>query len=619
MSEGPPGGARRILVSLDEVDAVFFLPLPDPLALIDKEVIPTYGFIDASTAQILGQSRAQFVTVPHDSNLTGRVDATPVDVESITEWFRYCTVLSSLMIHHVETDVWARTGLDAASVVMAANFRSAASGKMPRLSTLDGVGARIRGRRMPGSRRRTARSARRGGPSSRDFGVSLMTVVEAVVPLRIVGGVPRLRDEVLDISERTSSEAEWPYIEGSTDDIAPRLSLALEHAILDIREFHRAYHAVTGDAITLLTRERLPSFLPVILRKKGVANTGTASWESGIVQVNDNLRSLVTPPTLTHEQLGDLAKARFRVAQGGPFIAFMDLHREASAALRRQGDTRMAAILCGVASESLLDELLLHLIWEEGFRPEDAAADWIDSLKTRVKREYAPRLGGQWDLVAPNPVTRWHEDVAQLRHRVVHGGYVPSRGEATLALSRLDSLASYLEDRVLQRRALQKYPRTAWMLVGTRGFERKKVNAPELRRLLNDPTQPNWDETFARWRDAVSRCRRSAERARTPDRSSAFLVAVRHPSDQVTWCLHDRRQHLAAPVALDVEDLPGGQRANLLSKLEDLRQAGLTNAVSFALARDDTLRFTETGPWVEEYHLVPMAGVMVDKHDLDRP
>lgn len=183
------GEARHVLLNLDEIYAVFFLPLPDPLALADKQEIPTYGAIDVPTSQSIIDSGVAFVTKLLEAR--GRAEIAPIDVHAIEKWFHYCTFLSSLMIHHVETDVWARTAFDAANIVMRANFLH---DEAP-LSTLDQAGVTWSEAPRP----------------PREQGVGQVTIIEAVVPLRIVGDVPVLPHPVLDISERQPQTAEWPY------------------------------------------------------------------------------------------------------------------------------------------------------------------------------------------------------------------------------------------------------------------------------------------------------------------------------------------------------------------------------------------------------------------------
>ena len=272
---------------------------------------------------------------------------------------------------------------------------------------------------------------------------------------------------------------------------------------------------MTRHPITLLTRERLPPFLPILIRRLNAADQPETWWQ-GLIRVNDNLWPLAAPEILDREELLAVGHMRTRVAQHGAFSAYLDLHREAVAALHRQGDTRMSGILIAVAAETLLDELLLHLMWEEAQRPEDVAPQWGETtLVNRVKREFSPRIGGQWDMRSPNAVTRWHREVAALRHRIVHGAYVPTAEEVSLAITRVDELVEHLCDRLAIKRHRQVYPRTALALAGESGLRRRNAYSVDLTDLQQDPREPLWDETFTRWRSTVNRLRRDRD---TPPR-----------------------------------------------------------------------------------------------------
>jgi hypothetical protein len=52
----------------------------------------------------------------------------------------------------------------------------------------------------------------------------------------------------------------------------------------------------------------------------------------------------------------------------------------------------------------------------------------------RTKREFAKRLGGAWITDRSGPLATWVRHSSQIRHRVVHGGYVPLRIETDEAL-----------------------------------------------------------------------------------------------------------------------------------------------------------------------------------------
>src|SRR5690625_3829584 len=160
---------HRLLFCIDEIDAVFFLPLPDALPLPEKTILPSYDEIHPDKMREMLDSGLDFAAIPADGTSGGGVER--VDNEKIREWFHFSLLTSSLMVHSVETDVWARSAFDAAYVTLVANFTSAATGEMPELSTLE---------------RRTTPYPDEEVLRPRDLGAGLCTVVEAVVPLHLV-------------------------------------------------------------------------------------------------------------------------------------------------------------------------------------------------------------------------------------------------------------------------------------------------------------------------------------------------------------------------------------------------------------------------------------------------
>lgn len=104
--------------------------------------------------------------------------------------------------------------------------------------------------------------------------------------------------------------------------------------------------------------------------------------------------------------------------------------------------------MVATAAEVFLDDLLLHMMWGEGVRPEDAASEFVDprvGVIGRVKRSYHPRLGG-YRVDKPGPLHDWNEAIARVRHRVTHAGYAPSIAEAKRAVAALTSLERHAAD-----------------------------------------------------------------------------------------------------------------------------------------------------------------------------
>lgn len=610
-----------MVTHLDQVIASFFLPVAEPLGLPENSPIETFLPINKLAIDRLTESELEFAFAPlHDRSAPAIVRSADLGEgkgrSAPQVWANKFTLSSSLVVHQVGTDPWARSGLDAVSVVAATASGERYDPNSVRLSTL---------------RQDSQISAHL--EEAADLGIGQVTVLEAAVPLRLIGEIGSSDDfngDLLEIVHLPSGPDDlgpspdlWPFFNAQDEVIDPvrltqRLYWALGVAINDIRNVQKAYHSVTRHPITLLTRERLPHLLPVTNRK--LRDIGaTDNVHQWIVHVNDNAWSLLRPQTLVDRQLEGLAQARRRV-DGGVFSAHLDLHREANAALSRQGDTRVAAMLSAIAAESLLDELLMHMMWEEGQLPEEAAEGWIGGLATRVKREYSQRLGGQWDMGGVGPVGDWARDVAGLRHRVVHAAYVPDADEAKRSIAVLDAFVSYLCDRLAAGDRLVRYPRTALTLAGEDGLARRGALTRRIQELSQSSSEPDWTQTFARWQDAHNRIRRDlVEGPRTPRAQTAYLYVVRRTDGTTYWCLHDRASHLAAPVDVDLDELTEEQRHGLASTLESIEAESPGVAVSIEVEKPETIRSSEGKAWQEEYHLVPLADVMVDGSGLSVP
>lgn len=388
-------------------------------------------------------------------------------------------------------------------------------------------------------------------------------------------------------------------------------------AIADVRDLQSAYAAVTRAPITLVTYELLPPVVPIGFRQ--LRDIGTADTAVVVSSpTHKNLWSWLAPADLTSEQYEMFGHVRSRTDTMA-FAGHLDLYREADVARKRDGDTRAAAIYAGLSAEAMLDELLLHLMWEEALTPEDAATAWRDGLLSRVKRDYTNRLGGDWDITSAGAIGNWSRNCADLRHRAVHGGYLPSYAEIDASITALNGLLSYVCDRLCLPARLRHYPRTALALAGPPGLRRRSQYSRRLVELQADPSEPNWDVTFARWKEVFRRVRRQSQGiARTPDASASELIAVARPSGTKYYCLSHPQTGLA--IEVEVDPLAREEAGSLQVVAEWLEQVDVTGyqqgGLSFGVPNPDLSRISFQGDWVEAYHLLPLGSVMVDKSDL---
>lgn len=159
--------------------------------------------------------------------------------------------------------------------------------------------------------------------------------------------------------------------------------------------------------------------------------------------------------------------------------------------------------------ESFVTAFATCLLWEENFKdpksstPEDAASFFsFESRSNIVENVLQPRIGGDWS--SDNSVwTTWKRGARQLRHRIVHTGYTPTRREASAAVA--DSM--FVQEWILSRASeqLRNYPRTCLITMGDTGLKSRDkwtrfiVNFHE----QHASTEPDWRKSHADWHNKV--------------------------------------------------------------------------------------------------------------------
>lgn len=227
---------------------------------------------------------------------------------------------------------------------------------------------------------------------------------------------------------------------------------------------------------------------------------------------------MLTPPSspvkevFEEPEMNRLMAHLKRVWDGSPLELAMDRSLEASTFMRRDGDYGNAVIHAALSSEIVLDSILALLLWEEQIQAPsiDAAItafnDSRGGLTTRVRREYAPRLGGTWDPEKPGAVQDWARDLARMRGRVVHRGYRPTETEAVAALSASDALLEFIKRRLAIR--TRKFPRTALLVLGEPGLRRLGGwKAAEAYLEASQHRPDDWFREYAAWRSKVDAAR----------------------------------------------------------------------------------------------------------------
>lgn len=611
-----------MIVHPDQIVATFLLPLPDPIALKDGGVLATYRGLDNNRVGLLEpvlddlwmQRTDGSAVVPCQQMLSG--DAAEVVVDN---WSNKLLMHTSIQFHQTFSDAGLRLGLEPA-------IRVAKVISGPPLTLEEKVGALedfndVQPFDVSGLR---------------EMGIGAVSVAECVVNLRIVGDLPELSSPVAPSETRTSSVLtedydvaeeptlwQWEVFDGgespNVELVEHRLRMALHVALADLRSIQRGVHVMRRAPTAISTLERLPFSVPVVLRLARDVGDSEGQTKEILLITRPDAGPLpqFAPELIPDDEMQAFNKSRQR-AEIGPLAAHADVYREAHIALDRLGDYRLAVLLFGIAAESLFDELLLLLMWEEGITPEQAAKDWVDGLQARLRTQLAGRIGGPWDLTGRNPIAAWAQHVASPRNRVAHAAYQPEMAEAHRSFEGVNTLVSHLCDRLASPEVRRRYPRTALMVAGEQGLQRRNSYTAKLRTLENDRSEVPWAETFHRWHEAWRRTRQDlTARPRVFDGAHAELLAVRHPDRSLIWVLHDRTLHLAVEAEVDEGDLESGF-TDQLHTLADRHESdgSQASAISFAIEQPLNATVRPDATWAEEYHLVPLTEVMIDRSDL---
>ncbi|QKV74948.1 hypothetical protein [Amycolatopsis sp. Hca4] len=600
---------KWLVTHIDQQIATFYIPLPEAMGFPKLSQHQYFLTFDREQIESLKKTDEDITLLSIEQPGNPAIVLSRSQHHEITNWSNKATLDSSLVIHQVEALPWVRMGLDAALSVWQFN-----SSKNWTNDT----------RMRPVTMLRELEENLLEDPTF--AGGSVVTVVEAAVPLYLLGELGDLPPVIQqsENSDHTTNLARQTPLnfcrltkEDFNDILYDRLILAFNTAVNNIQSLQKGYHAVTREPVTLITRERVPFTVPVTLRRLRDIGNSAITPKKCLLGVNANTWHVNRPRELTPDEIKNVSWAQHAILKGA-FSAHLDLHREADAALRRHGDTRAGALMAALAAEALFDDLLLYLQWEEGSSPEESAKHWIAGLDSRIKREFPRRLGGNWSFKQKNIIANWNTNVAELRHRIVHGGYTPTIEEASNAYSTVNRLTEFLCDRLASPQQLKKYARTALALAGVPGLVKRGAYSKRLKELQSSPAEVSWSQTFTRWRDAQRRLRRdNLVEPRKADSRSTIVMAVHFPDGNIRWCLHDRVNHLAAPAEVSYSAL--NQRSwdgisQISSKLQ-AEQSG--EPVSLEVDVHDSTGVRQVGPWREEYHLVPMAGVLIDNSDLD--
>jgi hypothetical protein len=223
-----------------------------------------------------------------------------------------------------------------------------------------------------------------------------------------------------------------------------------------------------------------------------------------------------------------------------------------------------------------------------------------------------------WSAAAPGPIRDWERQVAAVRHRVVHAGYKPTPEEARSSFNALNSLVSFFGNRVVHSGNLRKYPRTAIALLGVEGLKHRSRYTRAVRDLLGDSSELKWDEVFARWYETQIRCVQDLNSPRQSELSKAKYFLVFQSKDRYGWVASDWSTRQAVKVDVTLAKGTFDPVQSIAASFSGPGKAQANFPISAGMLEDVVEAANPQGDWVEDYHLLPLHGVMRDSSDFTR-
>ncbi|GKV73577.1 hypothetical protein [Pseudarthrobacter sp. NCCP-2145] len=548
-----------VLIDMEELLVTFFIPLPDFMRIPDNTILASYRPIDSSVIRWI----EEFGPMPPRDSTHSRF---PNSVNLVN---------TALLIG---STVFRRYKADAAQI-----------SDLPLM-------AEMFARHTPGAKGAANMTPGPDAPSL------FRSVAEVAIPLDHLAYEAYLSDAISGMLIRDKRSITHEFMRS-----------ALERALEVLRSWQSAYYEATRRAVTLVEYELLPPVILVAVRSLRDINDEVPVTPSAFV--TGNTPSHIGP---VHD-LNEDEMLTFRHASSvvSPFTRHLDLYRQGCVALAR-GNTRECVVMLATAAESFVNVLLAHMQWEECLTPELSVQEWSPSLEHRIKNSFHNRLGGVWNVSVPGPVQDWERQVAAIRHRVVHAGYKPSMEEARSSLSTLNNFVSFCGDRLAHGGNLKKYARTALSMIGVEGLKRRGRYTRAVRDLQNDSSEPKWDEVFARWFETQTRCIQDLSFPRQSELAKASIFLVFHSLADYRWIASAGNTGQASQVDIELTAGTADPVLAIRASLSAADKEHIVFPVSVSVSRDGVEAVKQLTDWVEEYHLLPMHGVMRDSTDFNR-
>ena len=343
----------------------------------------------------------------------------------------------------------------------------------------------------------------------------------------------------------------YNYVRSPMQVIPKVLDGAFKEALEHLQVLTRSTYKLARNAVYPVGPKVLESQIPYALLR----NEDEKILRAGFVDNHE--RQTTLERAIWRQSRNDLDKLEIANI-AGPFDDHAFMVQEANAAFSR-GLNRSAMVMIASAVETLMNTLLQLLDWESNILPEESAEHWKEqiSIKTRVAANFPEVLGGSWTFDDRAESLRdWDQNIVRVRNEAVHGSRVPSDKEIETAFQTMNALVSDLIDRLTNERNRNRFIRTAFLLAGHHGLEKRNALTKKLHQLQTDPSEPNWNDSALMWMGPHLSCLQKKKGMWEDSVATEVILVIRS------------RDHWAAAFELE----PGMMWAREITNLQHLLQ-----------------------------------------------
>lgn len=291
---------------------------------------------------------------------------------------------------------------------------------------------------------------------------------------------------------------------GSNNSLAQADRDAFNWGLSALRELQYLYRQAIDGFAAPVSRENLPPMMwmdAMIYTKDGnlVEDRGVGAFNSGGGAVEE-----VDGDSISPEQVRGMLSVAWSPYGDALFQRYNIFLLDSRKALYLIGDYRATILSAAIAVECLLDDLLSYALWWEGMSPLEAKPILVKPIYKKIKAEFAKRFYGIW-LPQKGTILNWHDRVARVRDRIIHGGYHPTPEEAEAALAATRGVRKYLTRIVTDKRVRKRYRHLPLLLLGPSRLREHHITLDDLKDWYTSPL--SYGQRLDNWRSICRRLR----------------------------------------------------------------------------------------------------------------